>query len=262
MEVHKGKVLAIANQKGGVAKTTTTVSLLAALSMCNRRVLGIDMDPQGNLSANCDAKMYDVPTTYELLKGEVSAQDAIQHISTDSVTYDIIPANVLLAGAEQEIVQTGKEYRLREALAPIRMDYDYIINDTPPALSILTIDAFTAADDIIIPTTPSTYALSGIRQLYDTIETVKKYCNPSLRILGILITRYKSRQRVSKQLTEFTLKLGEMIQAPVFATPIRDTVAIEESQATATNILQYNKKSVAAIDYMNFALELLSMEEE
>ena len=160
------RVITVANQKGGVGKTTTAQAMTAGLSHSGK-VLAVDLDPQGNLSAACGAVCYNVPTVYELLKQEVTAREAVQHIGG----YDIIPANIMLAGAEQEIIaQTGKEHRLKEALAAVVNNYDYVIIDTPPSLGVLTVNAFTASTDIIIPTTAGIFAAAGINQLLSLIH--------------------------------------------------------------------------------------------
>ena len=160
------KIIAIANQKGGVGKTTTSHAMTAGLSEKGYKTLGIDLDPQGNFSTACGVNNYNVPTVYELMKGEATAEETVQ---TTKAGYDIIPANIMLAGAEQELSQTGKEHRLKEALQLIVNKYDYIIIDTPPSLGVLTVNAFTFASEIIIPTTAGIFATTGIKQLSETV---------------------------------------------------------------------------------------------
>ena len=135
-------IIAVANQKGGVGKTTTSQAMAAGLAEKGYRVLGIDLDPQGNFSAACGAESYNVPTIYEVMKRDSSIEDALQHMKGG---YDVVPANIMLAGAEQELSQTGKEHRLKEAVAPIAGNYDFIVIDTPPSLGVLTVNAFTCA---------------------------------------------------------------------------------------------------------------------
>ena len=247
------RVITVANQKGGVGKTTTAQAMTAGLSHSGK-VLAVDLDPQGNLSAACGAVCYNVPTVYELLKQEVTAREAVQHIGG----YDIIPANIMLAGAEQEIIaQTGKEHRLKEALAAVVNDYDYVIIDTPPSLGVLTVNAFTASTDIIIPTTAGIFATAGINQLYGTVQSVQRYCNPSVKIAGILFTRFNPRANISRQIRDLTEQLSGQIAAPIFKTYIRTAVVIEEAQASKKDIFSYAENSNVALDYTNFIEEFL-----
>jgi len=245
--------IAIANQKGGVAKTTTTHALAAGLAEKGFKVLAVDLDPQGNLSSACGAECFNVLTIYELLKENISPKESIQHIGR----YDIIPSNIMLAGAEQELTQTGKEHRLKESLDPIINMYDYIIVDTPPSLGILTVNAFTFAKDILIPTTAGIFATAGIKQLSDTVKNVQKYCNPEVKIMGILFTRYNPRANISREIRELTEQMGKYISAPIYKTFIRSAVAVEEAQAQKEDIFSYADKSTVAEDYRTFIEEML-----
>jgi len=247
------KIIAVANQKGGVGKTTTAGALIAGLSNENFRVLGIDLDPQGNLSDSCGAEMYRMPTIYELLKNEAALGDVIQTMEG----FDVIPSNIMLAGAEQELSQTGKEHRLKEKILPVAGNYDYIVIDTPPSLGVLTINAFTFADEIIIPTTTGIFAVNGIRQLNATVENVRKYCNPNVKIRGILLTKFNPRTNIGKQIRELTTQLSHHINAPIFETFIRNGVAVEEAQANRTDIFTYSGKSTVSEDYKAFINEYL-----
>jgi len=248
-----GIVIAVSNQKGGVGKTTTAGAMIASLSNKGFKVLGIDIDPQGNLSDSLGADMYDKPTIYDVLRNEITAEDAIQHFSN----FDIISANIMLASAEQEITQTGKEYRLKEKILKLVNQYDYIIIDTPPSLGILTVNAFTAANEVIIPTTAGIFSAKGINQLYNTIQNVKKYCNQNLKIKGIIITRFDTRTNIGKQIKELTEQLGDHINATLFKTHIRNGIIIEEAQANNTDIFTYSKNSNVAKDYEEFINEYL-----
>lgn len=250
------KVIAVANQKGGVAKTTTSGALAAGLKQKGFRVLAIDIDPQGNLSDSIGAEMYESDTIYNLLKQEVNAADTIQNLDV----FDIIPANIMLAGAEQEISQTGKEFRLKEAIEPIKVNYDYIIIDTPPSLGVLTVNAFTSADEILIPTTAGIFAVNGIQQLSTTIKNTRKYFNPNLRIAGVLITRYNPRAIINQNVKELTEQIAEHIGSDVFETYIRNSVIVEESQANHIDIFSYRKDSTVAEDYTAFVNEFLRKE--
>ena len=245
-------IITISNQKGGVAKTTTSAALAAGLKQKGYSVLAIDLDSQGNLSDNVGADNREKPTIYELLKNQISIQDVIQHTEQ----FDIIPSNIMLAGLEKEIISDlGKEQRLKEVLANV--NYDYIIIDTPPALGLLTINAFTACDEVIIPTTAGIFSASGITQLYDTIRNVKKYCNANIKINGILITKFNPRSNNNQDMKNLINKLGEYISAPVYKTFIRNSIVIEEAQTRKTDIFTYKKDSTVSVDYLEFINEFL-----
>ena len=224
-------IFALANQKGGVAKTTTTGILAAGLKKQGFSVLTIDCDPQGNLSMSVAAENQDSATMYEVMKGTVSAREAIQH----TPSCDIIPANTILAGIEQELHNVGKEMTLREKLRDeqtgVAEAYDYILIDCPPSLGLLTVNALTAADYLLIPTMAETFAA-------DTYKSVKKYTNPALRIDGVLLTRTE-RTRVTKTIQELTGKIAEYMGADVYRTTIRSNVIIKEAQAAQENVFDY-----------------------
>ena len=241
-------IVAVANQKGGVGKTTTAQALAAGLAGKGYKVLGIDLDPQGNFSSACGVENYNVPTVYEVMKRGSTIQEAMQHAKGG---YDVVPANIMLAGAEQELSQTGKEHRLKEAVAPVAGDYDFIVIDTPPSLGVLTVNAFTCATDILIPTT------AGISQLNETVTSVQKYCNPGVKIRGILFTRFNPRANISRQIKELAEQLSEYISAPIYQTYIRSAVAVEEAQANQADIFDYAGKSTVAEDYRTFIEEFL-----
>ena len=254
------KIIAISNQKGGVAKTTTTGAMAAGLKRKGYRVLTVDFDPQGNLSDSVGAETLESQTMYDLVSKKTGAEkvfDTIQHLEP----FDILPTNIMLAGAEVELMsQSGREYRLKEVLEPVLSQYDYILIDTPPSLGILTSNAFTAADEVIIPTTAGIFATQGISQLNDIVEGIKKYNNPGVKIRGILITRYNPRTIINQDIKELTESLAEHIQAPIFDTYIRNSVVVEEAQANKKDIFTYKENSTVSEDYRDFVDEFLKGE--
>lgn len=247
------KKIAIANQKGGVAKTTTTGAMAAGLTKRGYKVLVIDLDHQANLTDSMGANNDDCPSIYEVMDNITSATDAIQHVSG----VDIIPANLNLAKADLHFTQTGKEYILRESILSVQDDYDYVLIDTPPALGTLTVNAFTYADEVLIPTVPTKFAISGTLQLWETIQTVKKFCNPSLDVSGILFTRYNPRANISKEIKELAHIIADKIKVRVYDTYIRASVMVDEAHANKIDIFTYKEKNTVAQDYNSFIDEFL-----
>ncbi|WP_444658236.1 ParA family protein [Caproiciproducens sp. R2] len=251
------RIISISNQKGGVGKTTTVCSLAAGLKRKGFRVLMIDLDPQGNLGFSVGAETETCATIYEVLKGDVKTQYAIQK----SDTADIIISSILLSGIELEFTNTGREFLLKEALKPILGLYDYILLDTPPALGILTINAFTASDTIVVPMLSDIFSLQGIAKLYEAVERVKKYCNPSLTISGILLTKFNPRTLLSREIRGTAELIAQDLNIPLFDSYIRSSVVISEAQSIQQNILDYSPKNNIAKDYLKFTDELLEKEE-
>jgi chromosome partitioning protein len=245
-------IISITNQKGGVGKTTTTQSLGAGLTAKKFKVLLVDLDPQGNLSYSLGANT-DKYTIYEVLKKDVDVSEVIQNTSSA----DIIPANILLSGAELEFTKTGREYLLDEILTKLKLLYDYIIIDTPPALSVLTINAFTASDKLIIPMGADMFSLQGIGQLKSTIDQVKKYCNKKLEVEGILLTKHNPRTILSKDLIEVINNVANQLNTKVFKNFIRSSVSVQEAQTQQTNIIDYAPTANAQNDYIKFIDEFL-----
>ena len=248
------KTVSVINQKGGVGKSTTAEMLISALSLKGFKVLAIDLDAQGNLSYSLAADLTS-PTILEVLTEEISAKDAIKKARAD-----IISSNKALAGADAFIADTGKEYRLKEALEKISENYDFCIIDTPPALGILTINALTASDGVIIPAQADIYSLQGIENLEETIKAVKKYCNPNLKIEGILLTRYNPRTILSREVSEMAEKLAEKLETKLFKAKIRDAVAVKEAQISQESLFEYAPKSNVTKDYESFINEFLDSE--
>ena len=238
------KILTVTQQKGGTGKTTTAHAIGAGIARRGGKVLFLDLDPQGNLSYTMNADTSQ-PGALEILTRQTEAAAAIQHTPQG----DIIPAGQSLATAEMTLTQTGKEHRLAEALKPLQRAYTHIIIDTPPALGTLTINALTVADDVIIPCLADAYSIQATGQIADTIATVKQYCNPRLKIAGLLITRYNPRQILTRDTAGLLERAAAALKTKVFQTRIRETVTIREAQARQTDIFTYAPKSNAAADY-------------
>ena len=246
------EIIAIVNRKGGVGKTATVQALGAGLRQKGNKVLFIDLDSQANLSYGMGADP-EAPTSLDVLTGEATAKEAIQQTTQG----DIIPASALLATADAIISETGKEYRLKEALSTVKKAYDYILIDTPASLGILTINALTASQSALIPVQADAYSLQGIAQIKDTVDTVKKYCNKDLKIKGIIINRYNGRSTLSKDYRDSLETIAKELKTKLYNPPIRECIAVKEAQALKTDIFTYAPKSNAAIDYAEFVKEFL-----
>lgn len=251
------KVIAFSNQKGGVGKTTTTCAIAAGLTQRGYSVLCVDLDPQSNLSFSAGAMADECATIYEVLKGEVKALFAIQRTEM----FDIISSNILLSGIDLEFTQKGREFLLKEALAPIVHKYDYILIDTPPALSILTVNAFTAADGIIIPMNGDIFSLQGLSQLHETVKRVKLYCNKDLEIKGIVLTKFDNRTLLSREVLGTAELVAKQIDTKVFSTTIRMSISIIEAQTNQANIYEYAPKNGAVCDYRSLVSEIIKEDE-
>lgn len=249
------KTIAVINQKGGVGKSTTTLALGAGLALKGYRILYVDLDAQGNLTYTIGAD----PNGYNalrVLQQPETATEEVQHTEQGS----IIASSPALAGADTLITQTGKEYKLKEALATIADNYDYCVIDTPPALGILTINALTACTGVIIPAQADIYSLQGISQLNSTIETVKQYCNPSLSIMGIVLTRYNKRSIIRREVAETLEQTAKQLHTKLYKAKIRECTALVEAQATKKSIYSYAPRSNATADYTALVNEILGEE--
>ena len=247
------RITTIANQKGGVGKSTTAEALAEGLTLNGKKTLLIDLDPQGSITLTAGA-IQGKPTAYEVLTKQADAAEAIQQKPGRT---DIIPASKGLARLDVELIATGKEYRLRERIKPILAMYEYVIIDTPPALSILTVNALTAADSLIIPAQADIYSMQGIGQLIETVEAIKAYTNPGLTLHGIFLTRHNTRSILSRDMAETAESTAAQIGTFLYNAVIRESVALKEAQATQRPIYEYAPKSNPAADYMAFTLEYI-----
>ena len=251
------KIIGIANQKGGVGKTTTAVNLAAALGVLEKRVLLIDADPQANATSGLGVE--EVPlSTYHLLEHSSDAQKCIQR--TTSPNLDIVPSHIDLVAAEIELVDRNKrEYMLREALASVRDEYDYIIIDCAPSLGLITINALTAADSVIIPIQCEYFALEGLGKLLNTIKNVQNIHNKDLDIEGLLLTMFDSRLRLSNQVVE---EVHSHFPEMVFETIINRNVRLSEAPSFGESILMYDAECKGAVQYLQLAEEVLLKNQE
>lgn len=248
------KVISIANQKGGVSKTTTAQAITELWNQEGKKTLAVDLDPQGNLTFAMGVDIENNPTIYNVLKGELNINDILQHTHLG----DMLPANLLLSGSDMEFTSTGREYLLRESIQDISYEYDYLIIDCPPSLSILTINAFTASDYIVIPAISDVFSLQGMGQLNNTIQKVIKYCNPNLKIAGILLTKFNSRTNLSNHIKFMLDGFTENMNTKLFSTYIRNSVSIQEGQFQRESLVAYSKSN-AMDDYKKFIKELESI---
>lgn len=249
-----GRIIAIANQKGGVGKTTTSVNLSACLAYLGKKVLLVDIDPQGNASSGVGVKKGEVQQCiYDVLIDDVSVKDTILETKVENL--HIVPATISLAGAEIELVSTiSREVRLKRALQEVQGLYDYIVIDCPPSLGLLTINSLTAADAIIIPVQCEFYALEGLSQLLSTIRLVQKHLNKNLAIDGVLLTMFDARTNLGIQVIE---EVKKYFQDKVYKTIIPRNVRLSEAPSHGEPIIIYDPKSRGAEVYLELAKEVI-----
>ena len=245
-------IISVSNQKGGIAKTTTTQAMGLGLSALGHKVLMIDFDGQSSL---CKVMGVDTEglTIYDVLKNKADINEVIQ----TKLAVDIIPSNKLLSAADMEFTQPGREYMLKKALTKLNTKYDFIIIDTPPALGILTVNALTASDQVVIPLEADILSIDGMAQLVNTMELVIEHCNSSLVIDGILLIKHKPRTILAQGLTCDIEDVAKQLKTKVYQTYIRESISIREAQARKDDIFLYAPKSNAQVDYKQFINEYL-----
>ena len=254
-----GRIIAIANQKGGVGKTTTAINLSASLASLGKKVLAIDMDPQGNMSSGLGVDKNEVEkTVYDLIIGNIGIEECIYEEVIENL--DVLPSNIDLSAAEIELIGVdNKEYILRDEVNKVKEKYDFIIIDCPPALSMLTINAMTTSDSVLVPIQCEYYALEGLSQLIHTIELVQERLNPELEIEGVVFTMYDARTNLSLQVVE---NVKDNLNQNIYKTIIPRNVRLAEAPSYRMPINLYDPKSKGTESYLLLAEEVINKGEE
>jgi len=249
------KVITITNQKGGVGKTTTAAALISLLSSRGYHVLGVDLDPQGSLSFSLGLDIDHCKTIYDLFKNSASIDEVI--VSTEIC--DIIPSNIMLSAIELEFDLPNREFLLKRHLSMVANRYDYIIIDTPPALNILTVNAYVASDGLIIPMAPEILSLLGVSQLKETIQTVQDCYNSHLVVFGLLLNKFNPRLHLNREVYEMSGQLAKQLHTKVFQTTIRTGVAVAEAPAYGESVVTYAPRSNSAKDFQHLLDEMIEL---
>ena len=253
-----GKVISVANQKGGVGKTTTTINLCTILAKKGKKVLLIDADPQGNATSGLGVDKEIEISTYDILANDATIEQSLQDTAIKNLK--VCPSNINLAGAEVELVSMmSREQRLKEKLEEIKDRFDYILIDCPPSLGLITLNAFTASDSVLIPVQCEYYALEGLGQLLNTINLVKKHLNKNIQIEGALLTMYDMRTNLSNQVVK---EVKKYFDNKVYKTVIPRNVRLSEAPSYGMPITEYDPRSKGAKSYTKFAKEFLKINEE
>lgn len=250
-----GKIIAVVNQKGGVGKTTSAVNLAAAVGQRGKSVLLVDIDPQGNATSGMGLNKRELAkSSYDVIINGTPAKEVIRHTEFDGV--DVLPANMNLAGAELELVDSSKrESNLKNALLLVKGEYDFIFMDCPPSLGLITLNALCAADTVLVPIQCEYYALEGLSQLISTVRQVKRLYNPMLEIEGVLLTMYDGRLNLTQQVVD---ELKRFFPKKVYSTPIPRNVKLSEAPSYGQPVMYYDKRSTGAAAYGSLADEFLS----
>lgn len=250
-----GRIIAIANQKGGVGKTTTAINLSACLADKGKKVLAVDMDPQGNMTSGLGLDKESIEkTVYDMIIGESDIEEVLQKETMENL--DVLPTNIDLSAAEIELIDVeNKEFIVRNSIQKIRDNYDFVIIDCPPSLSMLTINAMTTADSVLVPIQCEYYALEGLSQLIHTVELVKDRLNPDLEIEGVVFTMYDARTNLSLQVVE---NVKDNLQQNIYKTIIPRNIRLAEAPSYGMPINQYDPKSAGSESYMRLADEVIS----
>lgn len=249
------RIITVTNQKGGVGKTTTASALVCGLHQLGAQVLGIDLDPQGNLGFTLGLDIGTGSTVYDVFKGTRTIEEAI--VSTEYG--DILPSDIMLSAAEVEFTMPRREFILDQHLASVRSRYDFIIIDTPPALNVLTINAYVASDGLIVPMEAEVLSLVGITQLQETIETVRSSFNPHLKVLGILLNKFNPRLTLSREILDLAEEVARQLDSQVFESKIHRGVGVAMAPAHGQSVLTYQPKSKPAQD-LRAVVELVAGE--
>ena len=254
-----GRIIAVANQKGGVGKTTTAINLSSCLASLGKKVLAIDMDPQGNMTSGLGIDKNEVEyTVYELILGQVGIEKVICKDALENL--DVLPTNINLSAAEIELIGVeDKEFIIRKEVDKVKKNYDFIVIDCPPSLSMLTINAMTTADSVLVPIQCEYYALEGLSQLIHTIDLVKERLNPELKIEGVVFTMYDARTNLSLQVVE---NVKDNLQQTIYKTIIPRNIRLAEAPSHGLPINLYDPKSSGAESYMLLAEEVINKGEE